>query len=128
MTIEIDFDVYKALTSRQEHEQDSYNNVIRRLLNLGEAQNTSQSPANRGVAEWFGYGVGLPVGTQLRTTYKKVERLATVQPGGLELDGTLYPSLSSAAIGVVGQNTNGWTFWRYYDQGSRSWKPMMALR
>lgn len=124
MNIEIDFEVYKALTARLENEQDTYNDVIRRLLDLKK----QVTPTETSQASWFGYGVSLPVGTQLRTNYKKTERLGIVRANGLEVEGELYPSLSAAAIGVVGQNTNGWTFWKYHDVATRSWKPMMALR
>lgn len=125
MNIDIDFEVYKALTAELHDEHDTYNNVIRRLLGL----HPSAQPAAAGPqASWFGYDVTLPVGTQLRTSYKKTERIGTVKADGLELDGEVYPSLSAAAISIVGQNTNGWTFWKYHDAATRSWKPMMALR
>lgn len=126
--IEIDFDVYKALTALRGSEDDTYNMVLRRLLDLPAAPERRATTDPTATAEWFGYGVTLPVGTQLRTTYKKVERFGIVRADGLEVDGTLYPSLSAAAIGVVGQNTNGWNFWRFLDQDSNTWKPMMALR
>ena len=101
--------------------------VLRRLLDL-PTEPTAPSPPPQMLADWFGSSVTLPVGTQLRTTYKKVERFGPIRADGLEVDGTLYPSLSAAAIGVVGQNTNGWNFWRYLDQDTQVWKPMMALR
>lgn len=37
MQIEVEFEVFKALTSLRESESDSYNAVIRRLLNLSKA-------------------------------------------------------------------------------------------
>ena len=36
MQIEIDFEVFKALTAKRESETDTYNSVIRRLLKLSE--------------------------------------------------------------------------------------------
>lgn len=39
MQIEIDFEVFKALTARRESESDSYNAVIRRLLSLSSQPN-----------------------------------------------------------------------------------------
>lgn len=127
MDIQIDFEVYKALTAALKDERDTYNEVIRRLLGLQEKPVLEES-AGQTIATWFGYGVSLPTGTQLRTNYKRTERLGIVRAEGLEVEGQLYPSLSAAAIGIVGQNTNGWTFWKYHDALSRSWKPMMALR
>lgn len=44
MNIEIDFDVFKALTALRESESDSYNAVIRRLLKLpGQANASARS-------------------------------------------------------------------------------------
>ncbi|MFC3833657.1 MULTISPECIES: DUF2924 domain-containing protein [Deinococcus] len=88
--------------------------VLRRLLDL-PTEPTAPSPPPQMLADWFSYSFTLPVGTQLRTTYKNVDRFGTVRPDGLEVDGTLYPSLSAAAIGAVGQNTSGSNFWRYLD-------------
>jgi hypothetical protein len=44
MQIEIDFDVYKALTSMRQNEADSYNAVLRRMLKL-PVQNALNSAA-----------------------------------------------------------------------------------
>lgn len=125
MKIDIDLDVFKALTLLLEHENDTMNAVIGRLLKL-PAHGPPETPAV--MADWFGYGVTLPVGTELRTNYKKQERIGTVRQDGLELDGRLFPSLSAAAIHVTGQNTNGWNFWKVRDSATRTFRPMQTLR
>lgn len=43
MNIDIDFEVYKALTAELESEQDSYNDVIRRLLGLQKTTQLTES-------------------------------------------------------------------------------------
>lgn len=124
MKIEIELDVYKALTQRMEHEQDALNDIIGRLLDLPAYR---VAPANIEQADWFGYSVRLAVGTELRTNYKKTERIGIVRKDGLELEGQTFPSLSAAAIYVRGQNTNGWRFWKVRDAAGK-WQLMQSLR
>src|SRR3546814_21013403 len=89
MQIEVDFDVYKALTLLRRNEEDSYNDVVRRLLNIAEeAPNLLDCDENLkpvGIIPedqiarllagldapgvWMG-NVFLPDGTTFRATYK----------------------------------------------------------
>lgn len=129
MKIEIELPVYKALTNLLLHEHDTHNAVIERLLQKDgtpKAAPQPEFPAEN--AEWLGHGVTLPVGTELRSNHKRVERIATVRKDGLELEGKLFPSLSAAAIHIVGHNINGWNFWKVRDPVTRAWRPMSSLR
>jgi hypothetical protein len=127
--IEIDLSVYKALTNLLLHEQDTLNDVVARLLHQDiSGINSESSPPSPEKAEWFGQGVSLPVGTELRSTHKKVERIGVVRKAGLEVDGELFPSLSAAAIHVVGHNINGWNFWKIRNPVTHAWQPMSTLR
>lgn len=42
-TIDIDFDVYKALTMRREKEEMSYNDVLRQMLGLAPVPNSTRA-------------------------------------------------------------------------------------
>jgi hypothetical protein len=55
---------------------------------------------------------GLPVDTILRGVSKGVTHTLEVwEEGYLCSDGTVYPSLSAAALGVSGNRRSGWMFW-----------------
>lgn len=47
-----------------------------------------------------------------------------VTRGGIEVDGTHYSSLSTAAGKIAGHPTNGWTYWRLRSTG----RPVGDLR
>jgi hypothetical protein len=40
------------------------------------------------------------------------EHTASLREGGVQWNGTVYSSLSTAAVAITGKPTNGWTFWR----------------
>jgi hypothetical protein len=46
------------------------------------------------------------------------ELIARVVVGGLQVDGKVYPSPSSAARAAAGHSTNGWTFWHVRSTGA----------
>ena len=52
------------------------------------------------------------------------EIIARVTRDGIEVDGTLYMSLSTAAARLSGHPTNGWTYWRLRVTG----RPIDGLR
>lgn len=59
MQIDIDFEVFKALTALRESESDSYNAVIRRLLGLSAFANAHESPALNALLGGIGSGNAL---------------------------------------------------------------------
>lgn len=128
MKIEIGLEVYKGLTNRLQHEHDTLNDVIARLLDGQDAQATAPAMPPVEMATWIGHKVSLPVGTELRKTLKGVEHVAIVQKDGLKVGGQLFPSLSAGAIHVAKHNVNGWRFWRVYDSLSDKWRTMESLR
>ena len=125
--IEIDFDVFKALTARRQSEDVSENDVLRQLLRLGPKSTPSRttSPA---VDDWVIKGVRLPAGTELRATYKARTHLARVAAGALELNGRKFDSPSAAAISITGNPVNGWTFWQCRLPGQPKWQMLRSLR
>ena len=132
MQIEIDFDVFKALTTMRDSELDSYNSVIRRLLALPEQAEVQSSEASRVMHAAVGVPLGLgyasnategasgmwfgkthfPDGTKLRATYKGQTYLAEIKNGKwLDAMGIVRTSPSDAAGAISGTNVNGWKFW-----------------
>jgi hypothetical protein len=49
---------------------------------------------------------------------------ARVVDGGLEIDGRVFRSPSTAAGSIAGHATNGWTYWRVRANG----KPLHSIR
>ena len=128
-TIEIDFDVYKELTSRRTSEGVTYNDVLRKLLGLG-LQNSPVVPVNTAAApgEWISKGVRFPNGTEFRATYKGQLYYGNVEGGSLVVDGRRFDSPSPAAVAITNNPVNGWVFWACRMPGRSSWQMIKTLR
>ncbi len=128
-TIEIDFDVYKALTLRRTSEEVTYNDVLRQLLNLNVKKGASASAsAPLAQGEWTAKGVRFPAGTEFRASYKGRAIMGKVESGALQVDGKRYDSPSAAAVAITGNPVNGWIFWECRFPGSSSWRMIKSLR
>ena len=130
MTIEVDFDVYKALTARRETEATTYNDVLRRLLNLGQAptQPVTNPSAAASSDDWFTKGVRFPAGTDFRAKYKGELHFGRVESGHLVVNGQTSQSPSEAAALITRNNVNGWDFWECRLPDGNIWQPINALR
>jgi hypothetical protein len=97
-------------------------------LNLGEPAKVSP-PAADGAA-FRTREASLPVGLRLRKLFKGQERRATVDQHGICIEGEnrVFLSPSLAAVAVTGYNTNGWSFWDYWDERTQNWRPLDDLR
>jgi len=126
-SIPIDFEVFKALTAKLESPQDSYNNVLRRLLKLGDPKLSDASPAAN-AKPWVVEGVTFPAGTEFRARYKGRPYSGRVEDGGLVVDGRRFDSPSPAAMAITGNNVNGWKFWQCRRPGATSWVGIDGLR
>lgn len=130
-TIEIDFEVFKALTVRRETEAMSYNDVIRDLLKLGTSRvdpSLAPAPSEASAQDWVCKGVRFPAGTEFRANYKGGVYYAKVEGGALVVDGKSVTSPSDAAKIVTNTNVNGWTFWECRFPGDSRWKLIKVLR
>ncbi|MHB8769863.1 MAG: DUF4357 domain-containing protein [Syntrophales bacterium] len=129
MDIEIDFEVFKELTAKRESETETYNDVLRKILGLNQAQG-SDAPRESSAAAvaWTTKGVAFPGGTEFRATYKGQTILGRVEAGALVVAGKRYYSPSSAAVAVTGNPVNGWIFWECKLPGKSSWQMIKALR
>ena len=129
-TIEVDFDVYKALTMRRPSEEVTENDVLRELLGLSPrsaaAAETRSTVAAPGV--WVIKGVQFPAGTEFRASYKGQTYLGRVENGALSLNGEHFDTPSAAAMSITKNPVNGWTFWQCRLPGRSSWQLLKTLR
>jgi hypothetical protein len=126
-TIEIDFDVFKEITTRRKTEEVTPNDVLRDLFGL-DPKDTSDVPSMSYGKHWVSKGVKFPHGTQFRATYKGQAFQATVEDGALILNGKRFTSPSSAAVSITGNSVNGWIFWECKFPGQNKWCLIKNLR
>ncbi|MEX0810418.1 MAG: hypothetical protein WD044_16980 [Dongiaceae bacterium] len=127
-TIEIDFDVFKALTTRRDTEATTYNDVIRDLLKLPAVRETQDLP-DAGERPWVVSDTSFPAGSKFLVRYKGEEITGIVRDGMLELTGgQRFPTPSAAACHVTGGNVNGWRFWRCKLPGTSEYVLIERLR
>lgn len=139
MQIDIDFDVYKALTARRESERHSFNDVLRTLLELDsirepEVESPLQAAGDAlsrplGSVGFYSRGIQLPDGTLLRARYKQREFRAEIR-GGKWFDegGREHTSASAAAAAITGTNVNGLRFWEARRPIDNEWRRLELLR
>lgn len=136
-TIEVDFDVYKKLTLLRETEDESYNDALRKVLDLPPASslpalrvaNTSTAPLQKG--DWVVKGVAFPEGTEFRAHYKGQRYTGVVKDSALIVDGKPYDTPSAAGVAITGGPVNGWEFWECYwttPSGGKMWRNISGMR
>ena len=127
-SIEIDFDVFKAITLRRPSEETTENDVLREVFGLPAKKLGPQSPATPASDDWVAKGVRFPAGTEFRAHHKGQTFLGRAERGALVLDGKRYDSPSSAAVSITGSSVNGWRFWEARLPGQPGWKMIESLR
>jgi hypothetical protein len=140
MQIDVDFEVFKALTALRNNENHSYNDVIREVLGLDsivepESHLSPFSAAADALARPFGFqgfssrGIHLPDGTLLRARYKNREFRARIEQGSwIDADGRQHMSPSAAAAAITGTNVNGLRFWEAQRPSDTNWQRLELLR
>lgn len=128
-TIEVDFEVLKALMALRTTEEFTYNDVIRDLLKLEKRQATPSLAESSGPRpnDWVIKGVRFAEGTEFRARHDGQTLLARVQGAKLVLHGKQYDSPSAAAQAITGYAVNGWVFWEFRRPGAE-WRPMNSAR
>ncbi len=126
-SIDVDFEVFKALTARRATEEVSENDVLRQILGLPSRREAGASP-RRQPGDWVTKGVRFPQGTQFRASYKGQLHLAEVENGAMMVNGKRYDSPSAAAMSITVAPVNGWTFWEAKLPGRGTWEQIKALR
>jgi hypothetical protein len=139
MQIEIDFDVFKALTLRRENESISYNDVLRELLGLNK---TSAQPPSRdssettikafaspeGVEGYAYRGGFLPNGTKLKALYKNRIYNAEIVDGlWINEDGSKHATPTSAAGHITKTSTDARRFWSAKRPSDGDWYRLNSL-
>ena len=127
-TIEVDFDVYKALTMRRPSEDVSENDVLRQLLGLSTTRAPASASGVLAPGEWVTKGIRFLAGTEFRAKYKGQTWLARVEGGALVLNGKRYDTPSAAAGSITDNPVNGWTFWECRLPGQAGWNMLKSLR
>ena len=127
-TIEVDFDVYKAIMLRRPSEDVTENDVLRKLLDLPTKKAQNAAPAGPAPGDWITKGVRFPAGTEFRVRYKGQTHLARVEGGALVHNGKRFDSPSAAAMSIADSAVNGWRFWEARLPGEASWKMIESFR
>lgn len=131
--IEIDFDVHKRIEMERTSFQETPNDVLRRLLKIGDKRATKTSGSNAGRA-WSGKGATLPQGTELRMDYNGRVHTGVIENGVWLIEGQRFMSPSAAASGVAltksGEHTSldGWIYWNVKRPGDTAWIALKSLR
>ena len=128
--IPIDFDVYKVLTGKLRSPLDTYNDVLRRELQIPERVAAPDLPRIQTLSRrsWTTDGVEFPHGTVFRANHKGQQFRASIEDGVLIYDGQKQTSLSRAAIAVTKGPANGWKFWQCQLPGKDTWVVADRLR
>ena len=128
-TIEVDFDVYKALLIRRPSENVTENDVLRELLGLPKKGEAPSGPEATRAGDWIAKGVRFPAGTEFRARYRGELHLGKVAGGALVVNGKRYDSPSAAAMAITNNTpVNGWTFWDCRRPGESGWRTIKELR
>lgn len=128
MVLEIEFDTWKALTARRASEQESYDDVLKKLLGLKSKTLPEDHPALSAGAVFK--GVHFPEGSEFRAKYKGQTYLAKIRDGAwTELPtGVKRNSPSEAAHAITKTNINGWRFWLGRRPVDSDWRRIDELR
>jgi hypothetical protein len=126
--IEVDFDVFKALTARRPTEDVTENDVLRQLFRLPVRESPLTTTDTPSVEDWVTKGVRFPAGTELRATYKGHIYLGRVSGGAVVLGSERFASPSAAAMSITQHPVNGWTFWECRLPAQRKWTTIKELR
>ena len=146
MQMEVDLEVYKALTARLEYDGQTHNDVLRELLSLDSiAEENVATPAIskafEGLAQvadswsrpaekgFYSRGLFLPEGTLLRAQYKGDVYSAGISDGRwMDQNGDEQSSPSAAASSITDNNVNGLRFWEAKRPQDSSWRRLEFLR
>ncbi len=133
-SIEIDFDVHKAIEAERRSFAEKENEVLRRLLKLPPAPVVPPVPATPGQRAWSGENATLPHGTLLQMTYNGRTHEGQIIDGKWVVEGKSFDSPSGAASGTArtrdGRNPSldGWSYWLVKRPDDANWVRLGNLR
>lgn len=137
-TIEIDFEIHKAIEAERRSFDEPEYVALRRLLKMEdvEAPKSPENEVGRDGRPFVEDGVSVVHGSDARMRYLRGTQLyeGKFLDGMLVVDGTAYPTLSAAASDLArtkeGKKTslNGWLYWEVRAPGTAKWRAMKDLR
>jgi hypothetical protein len=132
--IEIDLAVHKKIEMGRRNFSEPANAVLRRLLGIDSEPSSDPGPIGDGRRSWFGKGIELPHGTEVRMEYNGRIHSGRIEDGEWVVEGKRFRSASAAAGGVAltaqGRNPSldGWVYWRAKLPGINTWILISELR
>lgn len=137
-TIEIDWDIHKAIENERRGFDENPRLALRRLLGLPEpkAEPSKGSLTTSSGIDWAEDGVVVPHGSAARMIYNHGRQTIEGQflDGKLVVNGKGYKSLSAAARHSARTKAgrkpslNGWHYWEVQLPGESKWTRMGDLR
>ena len=130
-TIEIELDVHKRIEAGRQSFQETPNDILRRLLGIGEPEQLVIASKGR---PWSGKGVTLQHGTNLRMEYNGRRHTGVIENGEWVVEGKRFRSPSAAAGGAAltrsgkHPSLDGWIYWQVKRPGDQSWITIRELR
>ena len=136
-TIEIDFDIHQMIELERKGFEEPEYLALRRLLKLPNSKHlkeTAPPVEMHSGRSWFGKGVELPHGTELRMEYNGQVFRGCIENGVWVVEGHRAKSPSdaagSAAITKSGTrpSLNGWIYWEVKRPNDANWRTLKSLR
>lgn len=140
VTVEINKEIFERLQSLAIPLVDDLGSVMSRLIDHWEKTPSKEGKnANQSKSWWTSArGERLPIGTELRARYNGEEFKGKVLGSGIFFGDETFNSPSAAAIAAkkknfteltnAGASTNGWKFWEYSDEKSKSWRSVSDFK
>jgi hypothetical protein len=137
-TIEIDFEIHRAIENERRGFDEPPRVALRRLLKLPE-----EAPAQREEPDlsalgrpWREGSVEIPHGSEARMAYQRGSQVfeGRFLDGKLLVQGREFHTLSSAASALARTkdgsvpSLNGWNYWEVRLPGQKRWTPIKSLR
>jgi len=140
ITVEINKAIFERLQSLAIPLVDDLGSVMSRLIDHWEKTPPKEGKnANQSKSWWTSArGERLPVDTELRARYNGEKFKGKILSSGIFFEGATFNSPSAAAIAAKKKNftelsdasasTNGWKFWEYFDEKSKSWRSVSDFK
>ncbi|WP_198374013.1 hypothetical protein [Neoroseomonas rubea] len=136
-SIEIDWDIYKAIEAERRGFDEPQYFALRRLLNLPPLSAPAAPPMSpKQGRSWQAEGVVIPHGTPAKMEYGRGSQLieGAFLDGKLVVNGRSFSNLSAAAdaFAMTKQGTktslNGWKYWQVKLPGQAEWVLLDDMR
>ena len=133
-TIEIDFEIHKAIELERKGFEEPEYIALRRLLNLGSPSSENDTDSIPAGKPWRGKDVELPHGTKLRMEYNGQVSRGEIENGIWIVEGKKAKSPSAAAkiCNLTKEGTepslNGWIYWEAKRPNDTAWRRIDSLK